>query len=161
MAYNVAMSIRVRLATPEDAELMHEVMQRSFAEYLGVLRVASSAHAETVADVRRALALGGGALAWIESACVGSARFALEPEVLCVGRVAVLPEFRRRGIASRLMRFIEEHAPSLGRDVVSLKARAALPSNVELYRSLGYEVLVDRPHPRGDDRELTLAKRLR
>lgn len=157
----VAMSIRVRLATPEDAELMHEVMQRSFAEYVGVLRVPSSAHAETVADVRRALVAGGGALAWVEGACAGSARFALEPEVLYVGRLAVLPEFRRRGIASRLMRFIEEHAPSLGRDVVSLKARAALPSNVELYRSLGYEVLVDRPHPRGDDRELTLAKRLR
>jgi ribosomal protein S18 acetylase RimI-like enzyme len=155
------MSIRVRLATPEDAGLMHQVMQRSFAEYLGVLRVPSSAHAETVADVRRALVAGGGALAWHDDACVGSARFALEPDVLYVGRVAVLPEFRRRGIASRLMHFIEGHAPSLGRDAVSLKARAALPSNVELYRSLGYEVLVDRPHPRGDDRELTLIKRLR
>lgn len=155
------MSVSVRLATPEDAELMHDVTQRAFAEYLGVLRVPSSAHAETVADVRRALVACGGALAWVAGACVGSARFALEPEVLYVGRVAVLPEFRRRGIASRLMRFIEAHAPSLGRDAVSLKARGALPSNVELYRSLGYEVLIDRPHPRGDDRELTLIKRLR
>jgi ribosomal protein S18 acetylase RimI-like enzyme len=161
MAYTPAMSVCVRLATPEDAELVHRVMQRSFAEYLGVLRVPSSAHAETVADVRRALVAGGGALAWLEGACVGSARFALEPDVLYVGRVAVLPEFRRRGIASGLMRFIEGHAPSLGCGAVRLKARAALPSNVELYRSLGYEVLLDRPHPRGDDRELTLIKRLR
>jgi ribosomal protein S18 acetylase RimI-like enzyme len=155
------MSIRLRLATSEDAPLMHAVMQRAFAEYLGVLSVPSSAHAETVDDVRRALAAGGGVLAWFEATCVGSARFAIEPDGLYVGRVAVVPEFRRRGVASLLMRFIEGHAPALGRDAIRLKARAALPSNVELYRSLGYEVLVDRPHPRGDDRELLMVKRLR
>ena len=87
--------------------------------------------------------------------------FALQPGTLYVGRVSVVPEFRRRGVASRMMRFIEAHAPSLGRDSVSLKARGALPSNVELYRSLGYEVLVERAHPRGDDRELLMVKRLR
>lgn len=150
-----------RLATPDDASVMHDVMQRAFSEYVGVLRVPSSAHAETVDDVRRALLTGGGVLACVESRCVGCARFLLEPEALYVGRVAVLPEFRRRGIASLLMRRIEEHAPSLGRDTVCLKARAALPSNVELYRALGYQVLVDRPHPRGDDRELVMVKRLR
>jgi len=155
------MSVRVRLATPEDARLMHEIMQRAFAEYLGVLRVPSSSHAETIDDVRRALAAGGGVLASFDGAGVGSARFALEPDTLYVGRVAVVPEWRRRGVASRLMRFIEEHAPSLGRDNITLKARAALPSNVELYRALGYEVLADRPHPRGDDRELVMVKRLR
>jgi ribosomal protein S18 acetylase RimI-like enzyme len=155
------MSIRLRLATPDDAPLMHAVMQRAFAEYLGVLRVPSSAHAETIDDVRRALVAGGGVLAWFDEVCAGSARFALEPEVLYVGRVAVVPELRRRGVASQLMRFIEAHAPSLGRDSISLKARAALPSNVQLYRSLGYEILADRPHPRGDDRELVMLKRLR
>lgn len=150
-----------RLATPDDASVMHEVMQRAFVEYLGVLRVPSSAHVETVDDVRRALLTGGGVLACFDGTCVGSARFALEPEVLYVGRVAVLPEFRRRGVASLLMRCIEAHAPKLGRDTISLKARAALPSNVELYRALGYQVVVDRPHPRGDDRELVMVKRLR
>ncbi|HTV26029.1 MAG TPA: hypothetical protein VMG12_45340, partial [Polyangiaceae bacterium] len=54
----------------------------------------------------------------------------------------------------------EAQAPALGRDTITLKARAALPSNVELYRSLGYEVLDDRPHPRGDDRELVMVKRV-
>jgi len=154
------MSVSVRLAMPDDARLMHDIMQRAFAEYLGVLRVPSSAHAETVDDVREALAAGGGALAWFDGRCVGSARFALEPGTLYVGRVSVVPEFRRRGVASLLMRFIEQHAPSLGRDNVTLKARGALPSNVELYRSLGYEVLVERQHPRGDDRELLMIKRL-
>src|SRR5262245_60711478 len=101
------MSVRVRLATPDDALLMHDTMQRAFAEYIGVLRVPSSSHAETVDDVRRALVVGGGVLAWSEGACVGSARFVLEPDTLYVGRVAVVPEFRRRGVASLLMRFIE------------------------------------------------------
>ena len=155
------MSVSVRLATPEDAPSMHDIMQRAFAEYLGVLRVPSSSHAETVDDVRRALISGGGALASFAGTGIGSARFALEPDTLYVGRVCVVPEFRRRGVASLLMRFIEAHAASLGRDSITLKARAALPSNVELYRALGYEVLVDRPHPRGDDRELVMVKRLR
>jgi len=155
------MSLSVRLAVPQDAALMHDVMQRAFAEHLGVLRVPSSAHDESVDDVRRALLAGGGALAWHGGACVGSARFALEPGTLYVGRVCVVPEFRRRGVASRLMHFIEQQAPSLGRDNVTLKARGALPSNVALYRSLGYEVLVERAHPRGDDRELLMIKRLR
>lgn len=155
------MSVNVRLATPEDARLVHDIMQRAFAEYLGVLRVPSSAHAETIEDVRRALVAGGGALASVDGASVGAVRFALEPDTLYVGRVSVVPEYRRRGVASLLMRFVEAHAPSLGRDSISLKARAALPSNVELYRTLGYEVLADRPHPRGEDRELVMVKRLR
>ncbi|HTV18499.1 MAG TPA: hypothetical protein VMG12_07505, partial [Polyangiaceae bacterium] len=74
------MSFSVRLATPEDARLMHDIMQRAFAEYLGVLRVPSSSHAETVDDVRRALVAGGGALASFEGAHIGAVRFALEPD---------------------------------------------------------------------------------
>jgi hypothetical protein len=38
--------------------------------------------------------------------------------------------------------------------------RASLPSNVALYRSLGYEVLTIERHTRGPDRVWTMIKRV-
>ena len=138
-------------AEAHQALLVHQVMQAGFEELRAVLQPPSGAHTESVADVERAMAQGGAVLAWDNDQPVGSARYALHSEHMYVGRVAVLPTHRRRGIATAMMRFLEELARQAGRRSVEIAARAALPSNVRLYEGLGYEVVRVEPHPRGPE----------
>ena len=126
-------------------------MQAAFEELRPVLQPPSGAHAESVADVERAMAEGGAVLAWDDDQPVGSARYAVYPEHVYVGRVAVLPTHRRRGVATAMMRFLEGLARQAGRHSVEIAARASLPSNVRLYEALGYEVVRVEPHPRGPE----------
>jgi ribosomal protein S18 acetylase RimI-like enzyme len=152
--------VRVRLATLNEAPLVRRIMQAAFAEYLGELPVESGAHTETDEDVLTVMRSGGAILALDEREPVGSARFILEEGTLYVGRVAVLPDHRRRGTASTMMRFCERLALQNGRPAVRIAVRDSLPSNVGLYQSLGYERVSFDPHPRGPDNVWTMLKRV-
>ena len=139
----------VTLATIDDAPLVHRIMIAAFEEYRGVLEPPSSTHQETVEDVRRAFDTGGAVLAWVEEEAVGSARFQPRPDYLYVGRVSTLPDWRGRGIASALMTFMEGHAHTLALPEIRVEVRLSLPSNVALYRRLGFHTVSEQPHPRG------------
>jgi ribosomal protein S18 acetylase RimI-like enzyme len=139
----------VTLATSDDAPLVHRIMIAAFEEYRGVLEPPSSTHQETVEDVRRAFDSGGAVLAWVEGQAVGSARFQPRPDYLYVGRVSTLPAWRGRGIASALMTFLEGHARTLGLPEIRVEVRLSMPSNVALYRRLGFHTVSEQPHPRG------------
>jgi len=135
-------------------------MRAGFAELQGALPVDSGAHTETVDDVLAVMERGGAVLCFVDDVAVGSARFTLEEDQVYVGRVAVLPAHRRRGVASAMMRFLERLAADLGKDAVRIGVRDSLPSNVGLYQSLGYELVSSDPHPRGPDRVWTMKKRV-
>jgi ribosomal protein S18 acetylase RimI-like enzyme len=135
-------------------------MHTAFEEYRATLQPPSGAHDETVADVERAMTQGGAVLAWDGDEPVGSARFILYPDHVYVGRVSVLPTYRRRGIATAMMRFLEDVARQAGRAEVQIAARASLPSNVRLYEALGYELIGLEPHPRGPDMTTHMRKRV-
>ena len=153
-------TFRILSARPEEAALVHHVMQAAFAEYAQTLAPPSSSHAETVAEVELAMAEGGAVLAWDGPLPVGTARYRLEPDHLYVGRVGVLPAYRRRGIASMLMEWMEDQARRQGKSAIQVGVRMSLPGNLALYRKLGYEVVEIQPHPRGPDRVAWLMKRL-
>ena len=135
-------------------------MQAAFATLLRRLDPPSGAGAETVADVEDAMQRGGALLALVDGKPVGTARWELDTDALAVGRVAVLPAYRRRGVATALMRHCETVAQTHGRAAVRVGARASLPDNVALYERLGYEVVSVVAHPRGPDRVVTMRKRL-
>jgi ribosomal protein S18 acetylase RimI-like enzyme len=133
-------------------------MRQAFAEYAGLLPVESGAHSESLEDVLAAMRQGGAVLAYLGHDAVGSARYLPEETELYVGRVAVLPTYRRRCIASAMMRFLEGVAAAHGRQSVRIQVRDSLPSNVELYRALGYELVSIDAHPRGPDMVWTLRR---
>lgn len=56
-----------------------------------------------------------------------------------VAKLLVHPDFRRRGIARRLMEELEEHARARGRWLVTLDTRSGDHAE-PLYRALGFEV---------------------
>ena len=82
------------------------------------------------------------------------------PDHLYVGRVAVLPEHRRRGIAAALMAAMDQVARELGLAEVRIGVRASLPDNQRLYERLGFRVVAVTPHPRGPDRSVSMVRRL-
>lgn len=142
----------------EEAPLVRSIMRQAFAEYAGALPVESGALVESLADVVAAIREGGAVLACVGDAAIASARFKPVPGGLYVGRVAVLPAHRRRGVASTLMRFLEDVASGQGHTAILIEVRDSLPGNVGLYQSLGYEVVSIDPHPRGPDRVWSMRK---
>lgn len=152
--------LRITLADEAEAALVHHIMREAFAEHAGVLHPPSSVTRETVEDVRRAMQAGGAVLAWEDAQAVGSARFRPEEDALYVGRVAVLPSHRRRGVGRQIMRYMEMLAVERGYRSVRLGVRMQLPANLAFYQRLGYEIMRIVPHERGGDRIAILVKYL-
>jgi ribosomal protein S18 acetylase RimI-like enzyme len=154
------MSFEIRRATPEEAPLVLQIMRAAFAEYAGVLNPPSGANHETLADVQKAMCEGGALLAWDGELAVGSARFRPEPDCMYVGRVAVLPEYRGKGVGAALMRAMEDVARKSGRTKIRLNVRMSLAGNLSFYEKLGYTVVEIGPHPKGFEQVATLVKQI-
>ena len=154
--------IRVALADVSQAETVLQLAVEAFEEFRQTLVPPPGILAESVADVARYIGAGGAVLAWDGEIVVGSARFHPEPDHLYIGRVAVSPAHRRRGVATAIMQFLEEHARSLGFSETRVEVRQALPSNVALYESFGYDSIGIKPHPRVPTAQIiTMSKHLR
>jgi [ribosomal protein S18]-alanine N-acetyltransferase len=68
-------------------------------------------------------------------------------------KVATLPEYQRRGLASRLMASAEVHARSQAGESLTLEVRASNHAAQGLYRALGFSVAGIRPsyYSNGED----------
>lgn len=140
--------VRVEVVGPESAELVHRLMIEAFEEYRDVLQPPTGALLESVEDVTRGIATGGAAVAWLGETTAGAVRFDMEPDHLYVGRLAVPPAYRGRGVASALMAHADERAAAHGLPVVRVEVRSALPGNIALFKRLGFIHVETRPHPR-------------
>jgi ribosomal protein S18 acetylase RimI-like enzyme len=152
--------IRIAPATLQEVAAIHRIMRAAFAEYAVGFDPPSGALRETVEDVVKAMQEGGAILAREGSEAAGTARFRIEPAYMYVGRVAVLPSFRGRGIGSAMMAYMETIARVLERPEIRLGTRQALPGNIIFYQYLGYEIVQIRQHPRGTDQIVLFRKTL-
>jgi len=153
-------TLRITRGGVEQAAMIHRIMLESFAEYIGVLDPPSGSTSETLEEVERVLRHGGAVIAWESDIPIGAGRFITYTEHLYVGRLAVLPPFRGRGIGSAIMEYMEGIARELGLPAVGVSVRKSLPRNLSLYRRLGYEIVSVEPHPRGPDETILLVKTL-
>lgn len=140
--------IRVELVDTSRADLVLRLAIEAFAEFRETLVPPPGILNETVADVAAYIERGGAVIAWDGEVAVGAARFHPEPDHLYIGRVSVPPAYRRRGIATAIMLFLEQHARTLGLPETRVEVRQALPGNIALYESLGYDQISVQPHPR-------------
>jgi GNAT superfamily N-acetyltransferase len=152
---------RIERATPADAGRVWELQRAAFAEYLGVQEPPPSVWRASVEDVQRWLSDGGGLLAWLGEALVGSIVWSYRGPVLYVQHVSVHPAHRRRGLASFMMKWLEAEARRQGYTQLGLRIRTAVTSNQALYESLGFVTTETVPHPLGGTETLTgMEKRL-
>jgi len=138
----------LRRAAPDDARLILDLIQTAFAEYRGKLKPDSSAYGETPEGIARQL-LGrqGAVIAERNGAAVGCVLYRDEGEDVYFGRLAVLPEHRRSGVAEALVAAVEAEARARGAAGVLLGVRIVLTGNQRLFTRLGYVEISREAHP--------------
>jgi ribosomal protein S18 acetylase RimI-like enzyme len=141
------MRIVIRQAEDNDAVGVTAVIHAAFEPYRGRLVPDSSAHAETVDTVRGKMANGGAVLAEQDGRLVAATLFEREGDALYIGRLAVLPEARRNGLAPRLVEAVEAIARERGIRRLTLGVRLALDDNIRLFTRLGFRETGRTSHP--------------
>ena len=102
---------------------------------------------ETVADFAARLASETCFAVEADGRLIASIFCAPDGDALYVGRLAVAPDWQRRGIASALIDAAKDEARRIGARRITLGARIALPGNVALFRRHGFAVVRATCHP--------------
>jgi ribosomal protein S18 acetylase RimI-like enzyme len=130
--------LALRLATAADAAGIADLVRLAFSAQSARTDPPSSALEETPATITHELERGGGAVALDGATLVGAVLWRDEAGSLYVGRLAVDPAQRRRGIARMLMAEAEREARRRGLTRMHLGVRLELDDNRRLFRSCGF-----------------------
>ncbi|MCC6615999.1 MAG: GNAT family N-acetyltransferase [Anaerolineae bacterium] len=139
--------IRLLPATAQDAERLCDVIHASFEAYRDVLVPPSGAHKETPETIADKLARGGGIMAYSGETLIGGVLYEPREGCMYVGRLAVLPEYRRAGLGRQLLAAVEGQARALGIPAMELGVRTQLPGNRAFFERQGYRVKRADAHP--------------
>ncbi len=132
----------IRPIETADAAAAAALIRAAFSGIPEPLDPAPSALRETGASVLAHLAHGGGAV--VEQAGVEQAGIVVcvlwseQDGGLCLGRLAVAPPCRNRGLAAQLVLAAEAEARRRGLPRLHLGVRLALPGNRRLFARLGF-----------------------
>lgn len=123
------------------------LIHRAFAGYRGVLVPDSGAHGETPDTLAAALLRGRAYRAVMDGEPVGCLFTETCPDRIYLGRLAVDPAWRRRGIGQALMAAAEVDARAAGMPRMELGVRLMLHDNIRLFQRAGYVITGQRSHP--------------
>jgi predicted N-acetyltransferase YhbS len=138
---------RLRPLLASDAAAAAELIRTAFADQGAITDPPSSALRETAAIVADKLAKGGGVGAEREGALIGVVLWTPEDDALYLGRLAVAPAWRGRGLAGQLIDAVEAEALRRGLGWLRVQARLELPRNRLLFARHGYVEVGVRAHP--------------
>ncbi|WEG14428.1 GNAT family N-acetyltransferase [Pullulanibacillus sp. KACC 23026] len=138
------MSVSIKLGTGQEIDLAHGLMRAAFEEYR-YLDVPSSALIEPIDQLKEAYQNGKEQfiLCSLDEQVVGSSRFQLKEEGLYFSRLSVTPKARGKGLAKAMLLWLEDYAKNLGKTKIECRVRLSLPKNILLYKSLGYQVILE------------------
>ncbi len=139
--------IQIRLALAEDLSVLVAILHSAFAEYEGQLDPPSGALHESENTLLEKLKEGGAFLAFAGGKAVGCVFFEVHEDYVYLGRLSVLPEHRKQGVARALINQVEQQARDLGKSRVQLGTRLALPQLLAYYARLGYQPISYVAHP--------------
>lgn len=144
---NQIVLITLRPATAADAPMLAETIRTIFGAYEGALNPPSSAPNETAETVAAKIAKGGGLLAYVDEQFAGCVLFYPDDGRVYLGRLAVLPDYRKHGIGGALVHAVEGWARDAGFPAVILAVRIVLPKNRAFFEKHGYRVVEEKFHP--------------
>jgi len=121
-----------------DAAAMAGLIRQAFAAQSRPTDPPPGALKETAATIAAELARGGGAVAERGGALAGAVLWLEEERSLHVGRLAVHPDYRRRGLARALIAEAEREARRRGLARMHLGVRLVLDDNRRLFESCGF-----------------------
>jgi ribosomal protein S18 acetylase RimI-like enzyme len=133
-------------AVEADVPLLLSLVHAAFEEYRSLLNPPSGAHRETLETIAKKLAGGGAYIAWNGETALGCVLIEYEEDALYLGRLAVLPQHRRLGVARLLIDAVENQARASGLNKVSLNVRVQLPRNRAFFERLGYQFAAYHHH---------------
>ncbi|MBZ0295773.1 MAG: GNAT family N-acetyltransferase [Anaerolineae bacterium] len=139
-------AITLCTATEADTEQILSLILNAFEEYRGVLNPPSGAHRETLDTIRTKIIEGGGFIAYVDDTAAGCVLYEPETDALYLGRLAVLPDFRKQGVAHALVEAVETRARELNLSKVTLGVRAQLPGNRAFFEHLGFQFVATGSH---------------
>jgi predicted N-acetyltransferase YhbS len=137
----------LRPMAPDDAAAVAALIRAAFAAQSIVTDPPPSALRVTAPDVTAHLQGGGGAVAEVGRALVGSALWVEQDDGLYLARLAVAPAFRGGGIAKGLIAAAEAAARRAGLPVLRLSTRLALEDNLRLFVACGFVETTREAHP--------------
>jgi ribosomal protein S18 acetylase RimI-like enzyme len=131
-----------------DAPSVLDLLRVAFATTEVPLDPPPGALRETIVSLETHILSGGGAAAISGKRMIGSALW-IVADGLYVSRIAVLPQWRRRGIGSALLVACEDEARRRGQRRLHLETRLVLAGNLRLFARFGYREFARLP-PDGD-----------
>lgn len=138
---------RIRPLLAEEAPAAAALIRAAFAVQPVRPDPPPSALRETADGVRKQLASGGGMAVEVAGTLVGVLLWTPDDDGLWLARLAVAPEWRRKGIARALLAAAEAEARRRGLGYLRLGTRLALERNRHLFASCGFRETTLHTHP--------------
>jgi N-acetylglutamate synthase-like GNAT family acetyltransferase len=134
------MNISTREAVSSDAQMILSLVHEAFKQYEGKLDPPSGAHKETVETIENKINEGGAFIVECDGNAAGCALWKRNNDNLYMGRLAVVPVYRKLGIGNKLLEMIEKKAKELAFNRILIGVRIGIPSLIEYYKKRGFEI---------------------
>lgn len=130
----------MQMQLTKNAESVLSIMLQAFAEYR-VQDVPSSALDETVELITEKMQNGELAvIGHVDGQEAAMVRFTVKSDYLYFSRLSVIPGYQGKGLAKKLLAFLEQYAVQHSIPEIRCKVRMNVPRNMMLYESIGYSI---------------------
>jgi GNAT superfamily N-acetyltransferase len=148
--------VTLRRGPVEDWDALHALLVACFADMEERIDPPSSLREMTAADLRAKAAKETLVTLWQGGAPVGCGYLRDTGRSVYLGKLAVRPDRRGRGLLRRIVAEAEAMAQALGRPVLELGTRVELTENHAVFARLGFREVGRSAHP-GYDRPTSVA----
>lgn len=146
----------IRRAVPEDAQAIHEILQRSFTYYKQAtgLDISIDALSETPEDILHSILDKDVFIALIDNQAVGTIRVQVNTDGSAyISRFGVIPNYHNIGIGKSLMNLVDKLLSAQGVHTVSLHTASKARDLIRFYYGRGFYIH-STTHDRGYIRAL-------